>query len=39
MHANRIAILEGLALRVDRGQGDLRGIERVDASVRRAACV
>ena len=39
MHPDRVLVAERLADRVDAGQRDLRGVERVDAQVRRAARV
>jgi hypothetical protein len=39
VHANRVLVAEGLALRIDRGERDLRRVERVDPGVRRAARV
>src|SRR5205814_6587468 len=37
VHADRVVVTEGLAYRVDRGQADLGGVERVDPEVRRPA--
>ena len=37
MDADRVLVPEGLAKRIDRHEADLRGVERVDAHVRRAA--
>jgi len=39
VHADRVLVAERLADRVDAGQRDLRGVERVDAQVGRAARV
>src|SRR5207247_1433984 len=39
VHADRVVVTEGLAYRVDRGQADLGGVERVDPEVRRPARV
>ena len=37
MNADRVLVPEGLAERIDRHEPDLRGVERIDAHVRRAA--
>ena len=37
MDADRVLVPEGLAERIDRHEPDLRGVERIDAHVRRAA--
>src|SRR6266849_1974424 len=39
VNADRVLVAEGLPQRIDRGERKVRGVERVDAHVRCAACV